>query len=455
MPFPWKRPRLERTLLVLVALATLTPVYAINAQDVSRLCLTRSLVHLRLSADACLGTAWATDRAQYGRHLYSDKAPGMSVLEIPGSVAAPVGDTSSWPIESVRLWLPRVLSSGIAFLLGIFLVGRISEGLAPGLGGISLVTFGLGTLFAPFAAAGFEHVTAGTLGLATLALAWRRRPALAGVVAGVALLVAYEAALILLIVAIYLAFLQGACPFSRYALGALPGVLLLCAYDRLAFGAPWHLSYDYIVGANAANQDSGFFGIHLPRVDGIRDVFVGAGGLLPVSPVLLASAYGLVLLGRRYRAEAIVCGAVTAAFLFLDCGYFAPYGGLSPGPRFVIPCLPFLALGLSSAFARSFRVTALLAALSVVATTAETLTWVELQPSRGTIWARIVDLPVALGSSAIVRHLTSNVVVLLGSPRGLGAVLVVLAAAAAMVVSSRAGSRSPSPRLRGSPPAPR
>jgi hypothetical protein len=433
VPFPWRRPRLELPLLLLVAVAALTPVYAINAQDVSRLCLTRSLTHLRLSADACLGTAWATDRARYGGHLYSDKAPGMSVLEIPGSLAAPVADTDNWPIEGVQLWLPRVLSSGIAFLFAVFLVGRISEGLSPGFGGISLVSFGLGTLFAPFAAAGFEHVTAGTLGVATFALAWRRRPALAGVVAGLALLVAYEAALSLVIVALYVLVTQHARAFVRYALCLLPGVALLCAYDQLAFGAPWHLSYHYIVGGNEANQNSGFFGIHLPRAGGIRDVFVGNGGLLPLSPVLLAAAYGLVLLGRRYRAEAIVCAAVTAAFLFLDCGYFAPYGGLSPGPRFVIPCLPFLALGLSSAFARFFRVTAVLAALSVVATTAVTLTWVELQPSSGTIWARI-------GSSAIVDHLTSNVVVLLGAPRGLGAGVVILAAAAAVVVSSRAGA---------------
>src|SRR5436190_14933920 len=119
-PLPWKKPRLELALLVLVALATLTPVYAINAQDVSRLCLTRSLTHLRVSADACLGTGWATDKAEHGGHLYSDKAPGMSALEIPGSLLAPVADTDNWPIASVQLWLPRVLSSGIAFLVAVF-----------------------------------------------------------------------------------------------------------------------------------------------------------------------------------------------------------------------------------------------------------------------------------------------------------------------------------------------
>lgn len=133
-----------------------------------------------------------------------------------------------------------------------------------------------------------------------------------------------------------------------------------------------------------------------------------------------------------------MCAAVTGSFFLLNCGYFAPYGGLSPGPRFLIPCLPFLALGLAPAFERSFRATAVLGALSVVALTAVTLTWVSLQPTAGTTWSHILDVPVHLGSAAIPRHLTSNVIVLLGATRSAGAVLVVVAAASAVVVSLEA-----------------
>ena len=49
------------------------------------------------------------------------------------------------------------------------------------------------------------------------------------------------------------------------------------------------------------------------------------------------------------RAEALACAAATLVFALLSVGYFDPYGGESPGPRFLVPALPFLALGLADA----------------------------------------------------------------------------------------------------------
>ncbi len=79
---PWRRIRHEWLLLTLVACVALTPVYAINSQDRSRLCLTQALEHGRLVVDHCILSA-DTDRAVRAGHVYSDKAPGMSVLALP------------------------------------------------------------------------------------------------------------------------------------------------------------------------------------------------------------------------------------------------------------------------------------------------------------------------------------------------------------------------------------
>jgi hypothetical protein len=374
----------------LVAVATLTPLYPLDAQDVSRVCLSRAMIHGRLYDDACLGTTFAVDRAAYGGHFYSDKAPGMSALEIPGVLLTGIPNVTAWPLYDKQLWLIRVLAGGVAFLVGVFLVGRISEGLAPGYGGAAIVAYGLGMLVAPLAAANFEHATAGTLGLGAFVLAWRRRAHLAGLVAGAALLVAYEAALILAIVAVYVV-LQGWGRLWDYARGVLPGVAILWTYNWLAFGQPWHMSYRYVDNSLAAEQASGFFGIHLPHGHGIQVALAGERGLLVISPVVLAAGYGLVLLSRRCRLEAVICATVAAVFLLLDVGYFDPLGGVSPGPRFLVPGLSFLALGLGPAFARRFWVTSALTVASVVAMTAVTLTWPNGTPVRGGIWGELVS----------------------------------------------------------------
>ena len=432
---PWRRPRRELLLLALVAAATLSPVYATDAQDVSRLCLTQALVHFRVSNDYCLSNIYGRDKSVYHGHLYSDKAPGMSVLELPAAEAVRLPSPYHWPLEGLRLWAVRVLASGLALLIGAFLVGRISEGIAPGYGGAALVTYALGTLVAPLAAANFEHVTAGTIGLGAFALAWRRRALAAGVVAGLAVDFAYEAGIIVVVLAAYTAYKLGRRGIARFALGLVPAAVLLGAYDWAAFGAPWHLSYRYKSAEFQAAQSGGLFGIHLPYLHAIHAVLVGRGGLLLISPVLLAAGYGLFLLRRRFPAEAAVCAVVTLAFLFLNMGYFDPYGGLSPGPRFFVPAIPFLALGLAAAFAARFWLTTALAALSIVPMTGLTLTWANAPPEHGSIWGVIKALRYEGSTSQLVQGASSNVLHWLGAGKLSSALFVGGAAALALLAA--------------------
>jgi hypothetical protein len=162
----------------------------------------------------------------------------------------------------------------------------------------------------------------------------------------------------------------------------------------------------------------------------------GSRGLLVVCPIVIACVYGLVLLGRRYRAEAILCGAVAVVFFLVDSGYFAPYGGLSPGPRFFVPALPFLALGLGPAYAARFRLVLALAALSIVSTTVLTLTWTRGMNYRQTVWGEIVRLPGTLGDSRIAHALVRNVVHRFGVPNGAAALLVAVLALATLALSA-------------------
>lgn len=376
--FPWRGYRFEPLVLALVALAALSLVHGETAQDVSRLSVTYSIVNygtLELERSARSGS----DVAIFDGRYYTDKAPGMTFLAVPPFLVARVvtaGVTpGQWkPRDDLQVWWLRLATSGLAFVVCVFLAGRVAEGLVPRTGAATAATLGLGTMMAPLGATLFGHVPAAALGFAAFLAAWRGRYLLSGLCAGFAVLVEYQVALIGVIVFLYLVR-DGRRALGRYVIGALPPLGLLALYNELAFDSPFHLSYRYVSEAFASEQAKGFFGINVPRAAGLGEVLVGHKGLLLFSPVLVAAAAGLVLLCRSRRAEALVCVAVTVAFVLWNAGYFLPYGGTSPGPRFLVPALPFLALGLPFAFRRAPAATALLAVASVALTCINALTW--------------------------------------------------------------------------------
>ena len=222
----------------------------------------------------------------------------------------------------------------------------------------------------------------------------------------------------------------------------MPGLALLGAYDWAAFGAPWHNPLSYSVTTFQGVTMGGTAGVHAPTLHSALLVFGSSRGLLVASPVLAAAAAGLWLLWRRgLRAEALLCAAVTVAFILGECGYGNPYGGRSPGPRYLVAALPFLSLGLAPMFERRWILTTVLAAISLVAMTTLMLTWQLTAAYRDTVWGEIGRVFTQQGSSLLVNRLTKDVLVW-GPNRTFGAAVVAALVATAFVVAVRSEPRS-------------
>jgi hypothetical protein len=425
--------RFEPLVIALVALAALPPISLTGPQDRTRYELTRHVVlYHTLTLEPNL-----FDRALFHGHTYSDKAPGISFLAIPayeleraaGIAKAP----RDWELKGdLSLWLLRVLTSGILFLVAVFVVGRLGETLVAGTGALTAATFGAATLAAPLAPTLFEHDAAAAFAIAAFAFAWlgRRAPALAaaGLCAGTAVLFQYATGLIAVALAVYCVWRHGR-RVGWYVLGVLPPALALGAYNWAAFDSPFHLSYRYVANAYTEQQHHGLFGIGVPTLHGLREALVGNRGLLVFSPVVLAAAVGLWLMWRRgHRAEALLAGTVSVLFVLLDAGYFLPYGGGTPGPRFLAPALPFLALGLPFAVERFRLPTLVLALASAALTTVDSVTW-GVRPSLDTSW-----LPSR-------NEISKTAWAWLGPDRNVSALLVLACALAAVGVGAVAEAR--------------
>jgi hypothetical protein len=425
--------RHERLLLVLIALATLVPMHPRSTQEETRMALSQAIIaHGSFAID---WYGYTNDRARYGGRYYTDKAPGISFAAIPAVAVVRAIDKAHDP-GHIRSWRGRwhryplrLLFGGIPFLVTVFLVGRVAEGLRSGTGAFTAAVFGLGTLFAPLAAVIFGHVFAGALGFGAFLLATRGRAGWAGFLAGCAVLSEYQSGIVALALLAYVAA-QGLEPAARYVLAALPPAILLGFYDAVAFGSPLHLSYRYVANDYTKSQQSGFFGIHAPTASDVRAVLIGGSGtsvgrgLLITSPVLIACVAGLVLLWRRgLRWEAGIALFVGAAYFVYTAGYFLAYGGTSPGPRFFAPALPFLVLGLPDALRRWPWPTAALGLVSVAVMTDNSLAWF---------------LNDRLRLSVLPETLWSN----LGAPTEVGVALVCAAALAAAAVATSALRRT-------------
>jgi hypothetical protein len=444
----------RRGLLGLLAIASVTLAAALVMQasgwaQVSNFALVRALSNGTAKIDPY---HWETkDESWYRGHYYSVKSPLLPAMTLPVYDALKANGGARWAYDTALharenhswRWRPSALpgdlygrnrirtyhvrgrveaATPLVWVLGLFgcvlpafglmlLVRRLGDRLEPGYGVAAAVTLGLCTMVLPFSTLYFSHVLAALLGFAAFALLWRERDAaprgrfalvaVAGLLAGLAFATEYPLALAAAVLGVY-AILGHGSRVRRglvYGAGALVGALPLFAYNLWAFGSITHLSY-----ANAVKQQGvsghdllgsnagGFFGVGVPDPKVTLDLLFSAKGLFTLAPVLVMGVVGTVLLHRRgRRAEARVIGGLAVAYLLYNSGYWLPFGGGTPGPRFLMPIVPFLALPLALAYRRFPLTTFALAVPSALFMLSATLTFPMIGDDFVGFWAQLIQ----------------------------------------------------------------
>ena len=406
-------------LLLLLCYTYILPRWADWSQN-SRLDLTLAIVD---QGTLCIDDYYYNtgDYALFEEHHYTDKAPGPSFLAVPVyAVVRPV--LQSMPVQGLLeriakrpafvatlredgtglvkekiynalvLYVVTVVVVSIpAATLGVLIYCFLGHLGASEAWKVSIVLiYGLATSALPYSGAFFSHQLAAFLMFGAFFLGFQmRRRALsprwtlaAGLMLGYSLISEYPTILIAGAVFLYIVLTL---PWRRWLvallLAGVPPGLLLMAYNWAIFHTPLPVGYRYSELYTELHS-TGFLSLTYPRPDALWGITFGSfRGLFYVSPVLLLAVAGLWAWWRtdRLRAEWAVCLWATISFFLFNGSSIMWQGGFSIGPRYLVPMLPFLVMGLGAFAVRWGELfwvrglTALLAVWSGVAIWAETL----------------------------------------------------------------------------------
>lgn len=424
---------LERGEFLAVLLAVVLAgmwMHPYRAQQASRYALTAAIAERGTVVLDEYEAVIGIDRAVRDGRIYSDKAPAQPFLAVPvymayRSVGGQPGDVLKVE-RHVGLWWLTLWFAAVP--LGVLTVVMKRHLWARGLGRVAWpVSLALtyGTLLLPFGGLLFGHALAALLLAATFLLvdrseASRWRLLAAGGTAALAVATEYPAILAVAPLLAYALWLHRA-RVGWVIAGGAPVALLLGVYNTVAFGGPLNLSYRFSAFSEVtetARPIGELFGPLSPA--NLTAQFTHPRGLFVATPIVLLAIVGLWALWKRFRPLSFVCAAVIAGHLGIVAFWGNPWGGDSPGARYFVPAIPFLALPLALLWKRIPRVGFLLAGVGAVVMFASIVTDPLLPRDTNdgahtwlTWLARGLTAPTVVGSSPAIPWMLLALAVLL------------------------------------------
>lgn len=306
---------------------------------------------------------WVNDAASYEGHVYSVKAPGTSLLGVPGYwLYRRYVELRGVELDrTTALWAVRVTGSVLPWLVFLFFFHRWlgEHGARAVVRDAVFVSVALGSLLFAYATMFVSHTTSAATAFGAFMLlerARRRRRVsggsawLAGFLAAATTALEYPGFVATALLCVYALFCLR--PWHRlvpFAIGAAIPTAIVMHFHARAFGdplTPGHRYLEYAAFRELANE--GFFGASEFSPDAAGGLlFAPAYGLFPMTPILLLAAIGTpaLIARRRTRLDAIFALAIPVATYALICFMNNWRGGWTVGPRYLALCLPFLAWG--------------------------------------------------------------------------------------------------------------
>jgi hypothetical protein len=353
-----------------------------NPNENVRFYMTAALVEQgRYEIDALRARfGWVNDAATHAGHVYSVKAPGTSLLAVPGyALYLALGRAFDRPFDRVEaLWACRLAASILPTLIWLWFLHRwlSRRGHHPVLRDAVFFSVALGSLLYGYGMLLVSHTLSAAAAFSAFMLLYDARErdercsplraCLAGLLVSATTLFEYPGLPCSIVLTVYAWFalrprverttdrprswlhaFGSFGPVLAFACAGMLPALVMMHFQLHAFGSafrPGHLMVENAAFRQAHHQ--GFYGAVGPHLSTLYGLLLDLGaGLFPLTPVLLLSLPGFLILLRERgrRAEGWCALAVTVLTVLAIASMNNWRGGWTIGPRYLALCVPFLA----------------------------------------------------------------------------------------------------------------